>query len=473
MDQSKDRQSAADYPAALRRYEHPLERWVGRDWVRYILRKITAERPGTARPYLYGALASYGDPRVNLHDRLAYWPIHKIIDRLRGSASRQQLRARLGGHPPTLRGIIATARSIAEFGLTIPQRWLHPLFVVWNFTNRCNLKCRHCYQSSTFQLAHQELTLSEKLSVIDQLGSQYVAMVSFAGGEPTLSADLEPCLARCSEYGMHTSLATHGGLLSRERCRRLARLGLRYVEISLDSIDPEKHDRFRGIAGAWQRGVEGIKNVVATEGLRAGLAMCITKENLHEVERMLHFAYNMGVSCFAHFNFIPVGRGADMIEQDISPRQREELLELLREWMNSRRLGVISTAPQLARLCMMHPDEDSGDVTPCVYMPHHVMGNIRAKSFTEIFQQSRWWDLFCDRNEREGTCAVCAYRNYCGGCRARAAAYLNRLDHSDPGCINNLQQWEKLTQQHAAAITTIHTNGSSHSFLHHVRSSSI
>jgi len=487
-------------------YSHPLEKWLQRNWVRFILRRLAADRPGRTGPHLWRALHSYGDPAAAAHERLLYWPIHKIIDRMRGSLTPQQLRAKLAGHLPTLRGIVATARSIARFGLTIPQRWIDPLFVVWNFTDRCNLSCRHCYQSSGPEQSDGELTLKEKLDFIDYLGRHYVAMVAFAGGEPTLSAHLEPALSRCREYGMHTSLATHGGTLSKERCGALAQAGLRYVEVSLDSIDPERHDRFRGTAGLWQKAVEGIKNVVATEGMRAGLAMCVTKENIHEVEDMLKFAVELGVSCFAHFNFIPIGRGAEMAQYDISPPQREKLLELLRDWANTRRLGVISTAPQFGRLCLMSTGRDdlvscshagnaagmkarlvakylggcgagrtyaclqpNGDVTPCVYMPQRTMGNIRKKSLTEIFLQNDWWDLFCNRDVREGNCGACDYRNYCGGCRARADAYFNRLDQSDPGCIHNLELWQRLTQP-SAAITAVRTDGASANIYRHVRS---
>lgn len=313
------------------------------------------------------------------------------------------------------------------------------------------------------------------------MAAHYVAMIAFAGGEPTLSADLEPALERCQRYGIHTSLATHGGLMTKERCKRLAARGLRYVEISLDSVSPEKHDRFRGIPGVWQRSIEGIKNVVATAGMRAGIAMCVHRDNLAEVEPMLQLAVELGVSCFAHFNFIPVGRGKDMIHQDITPRQREELLELLYQWLEKRQLGVISTAPQFGRMCLMHAGSDgmiscshagnasgvkarivakylggcgagrtyiclqpNGDVTPCVYMPERVMGNVNNQPLKEIFQQSSWWDLLCHRDERQGVCGVCEYRNYCGGCRARADAYLDRLDHADPGCIHNNDLWEQL-----------------------------
>jgi len=468
-------------------YSHPLEKWLRRDWVRFFLRKLTEERPGTTRPHLLSALTSYADPEAPLSERLVYWPIHKIIDRLRGSLSPAELRQKLAGHPPTMRGILATTRSIGRFGLTKPQRWLNPLFVVWNFTNHCNLHCRHCYQSD--RLNHNdELSLKHKLDIIDQFGRNFVAMVAFAGGEPTLSEHLEPVLARCQKYRMHTTLATHGGLLTKERCRNLADLGLRYVEVSLDSTDPEKHDKFRGSPGMWHRSIEGIKNVVATPGLRAGLAMCVTRDNFPEVEDMLRLCLELGVSCFAHFNFIPVGRGREMAQQDISPQQREELMLLLHKWMQTRRIGVISTAPQFGRICLTHSDENgliscshagnapgnkarivakylggcgagrtyaclqpNGDVTPCVYMPDRVMGNVRHRSFSDIFQSSPWWDLLCDRDEREAHCGQCDFRYYCGGCRARADAYFNRLDQADPGCLNNLSQWRQLNQSHDQA----------------------
>jgi len=476
---------------ASREYTHPLESWIKRDWIRKLIGWLCADRPGNAGPHLERALITYGNPNTLSHERILYWPIHKTIDRLRGSLSADQLYQKLGGHPPTVRGIIATARSVSHFGLTTPQRWLNPLFIVWNFTNQCNLRCRHCYQSSTANHPQGELSLEEKIGLIDQFGRSYVAMIALAGGEPTLSPHLEPVLARCQKHGIHTTIATHGGLLTRKRCHRLADLGLKYVEVSLDSIDPEKHDQFRGQPGMWKKSVQGIKNVVATEGLRAGLAMCVTRENFNEVEKMLEFAVDLGVSCFAHFNFIPVGRGREMIERDITPSQREELLVLLHEWMQSKKIGVISTAPQLGRVCLTHADQQgliscshagngsgdkarvvakylggcgagrtyaalqpNGDLTPCVYMPGRIMGNLREKSLAKVFRESPWWDLLCNREEREGHCGSCDFRCYCGGCRARADAYFDRLDQSDPGCMNNADGWQQLTGAISSGTTT-------------------
>ncbi len=470
-------------------YSHPLEKLLSSKIFQVILRKLSEARPGTAKPHLERALLSYGDAKAPAHEKIAYWPIHKALDKWKGSLSRTELAAKIADHRPTLRGIIATSRSVGKFGLQVPQRWLNPLFIVWNFTNRCNLKCSHCYQSSTGSIAAGELTLKQKLKLIDDFAETYGAMIAFAGGEPTLSDDLEPCLKRCQEYGIHTTIATHGGLLTKERCRRLADLGLKYVEVSLDSIYPERHDKFRGVNGMWKKSVEGIKNVVETEGMRAGLAMCVTSDNIDEVDDMIKMAIDWGVSCFAHFNFIPVGRGKNMIHKDLSPQQRDDLLKLLFDWMQKQQIGVISTAPQLGRTCLTFADEEgliscshagngpgtkarvvakylggcgagrtyasiqpNGDMTPCVYIPGRIMGNVKEKSFTEIFQSSQWWEMFCDRTDRQGNCGVCDYRNYCGGCRARSDGYFDRLDCSDPGCSLNNELWQELNRDAGQSV---------------------
>ena len=80
--------------------------------------------------------------------------------------------------------------------------------------------------------------------------------------------------------------------------------GARYIEISLDSVHPEKHGRVSGAAGMWHRTVRGMRYVVQQPGLRLGIAMCVHQGNFAEVEDMLHFAVDIGASCIAHFNFI-------------------------------------------------------------------------------------------------------------------------------------------------------------------------
>ena len=469
-------------------YHHPLEDWLSRRPARWLLGRLAAAgTDGTTA--LERILASYGDAGAPLGRRAAYWLFHRFIDRMRGRTDLATFRKRLVEHAPTLRGLVIVARSIAEFGLTVPQRFAAPLFAVWNFTNRCNLSCRHCYQDSSPAALDDELTLEEKLDLVDQMGRAYLPMLAFSGGEPTISPDLLPTLRRAQAYGMHTTIATNGTTMTPRLAGRLAEAGLRYVEISLDSVDPARHDAFRGSPGMWQRAVAGAKTVAATAGLRLGIAMCVHQGNCHEVADMIRLAEDLGAGCFAHFNFIPVGRGLNMVAGDITPAQREELLALLNEKMQQGGIGIISTAPQLGRLCLAGAAVDgrtacshagsgsgakarvvakylggcgagrtyvcvepNGNVTPCVYLPHRVMGSVRRAAFLDVFRHNAFRDVLNDRSRRLHHCEVCAFRDYCGGCRARADAYFGQLHAGDPGCIFNSRHWDDLVAAGVAVV---------------------
>ncbi|MCL2700328.1 MAG: radical SAM protein [Phycisphaerae bacterium] len=476
-------------------YHHPLEKWLGRRPFRWLLRRIsrsTGGTPSSRSTTLERILASYHNPKAPLSQRVKYWALHRFIDHFRGKTPVETFRAKLAENRPTVRGLVIVARSVGEFGLTTPQRFAAPLFAVWNFTNRCNLACKHCYQDSEHSALNDELTLDEKLRVIDQMGAAYMPMLAFSGGEPSISKDIVPCIRRAKSYGMHLTMATNGTTMTPDRAAEFAEAGLRYVEISLDSVHADRHDAFRGQKGLWEKTVAGARVVTKTPGLRLGIAMCVHQGNYHEVGEMIRFAEeDLGASCFAHFNFIPVGRGLQMVSGDITPSQREKLLALLNEKMQKGGMGVISTAPQLGRVCLAgaalesgraacsHAGsgsgvkarvvakylggcgagrtyvciEPNGNVTPCVYLPHRVMGNLRQASLMEIYRSSVFWDVLNDRGHRLHHCEVCAFKNYCGGCRARADAYFGHLHAGDPGCIFNNKHWAKLVADGVAVGT--------------------
>ena len=475
-------------------FHHPLEDWLARRPIQWLLKRLSVDGPdGTTA--LERIFLSYRNGAAPLWQRIKYWPIHLLIDRLRGTADVTALRRPAIQQMATLRGLVIVARSLGEFGLTAPQRFTAPLFTVWNLTNRCNLSCRHCYQDSRRTALGDELGLAEKLDLVDQMGRAHIPMLAVSGGEPTLSKDLLPVLRRARQYHLHTSLATNGTTLTRTLAAQLAEAGLRYVEISLDSVDPRRHDAFRGVEGMWARAVEGARNVVATGPLRLGIAMCVHQGNFHEVRDMIRFAEDIGAGCFAHFNFIPVGRGLKMVSGDITPQQREELLAILNEKMQEGRIGVLSTAPQLGRVCLAGAAvesgratcshcgsgsgvkaravakylggcgagrtyiciEPNGDVTPCVYLPHRVMGNVRRSGLIEIFRNSVFWRILNDRDHRLHHCEVCAFKTYCGGCRARADAYYGHLHAGDPGCIFNARHWDRLVETGVVAPQDPHT----------------
>lgn len=460
---------------------HKFEDYLANPIMRRFLGLLT-RRNSRGRCYLEEVFESYDKPDVSVWERLKFAAPHRVIEvfRQKAGADKEALKAKVFHHHPTVRALVNTARSIAKYGLTVPQRFSAPLILVWNYTQACNLTCRHCYQDAAHKPLGDELATEQKLDLIDQMADEYVPFLALAGGEPLVAKDVWEVLERAKKRGVHTTVATNGTLLSKEVCQRLAESGVKYVEISLDSTRPEEHDRFRGLEGCWKRTVEGIKNVASTPGLRAGMAACFTRLNVRLADDMINFAKDLGCTTFVHFNFIPVGRGREMTELDITPAEREHLIQLLNRHLQEGKISVMSTAPQFGRACILYGPvegfmatahagkgkgklakvlskyiggcgagrcycsvQPNGKVTPCVYMPSLEVGDVKRQKLLEIWDNPLF-ALLANREDRSDHCGVCDFRAYCGGCRARAFSYLEDIQAGDPGCIYNQHVWEEV-----------------------------
>ena len=209
--------------------------------------------------------------------------------------------------------------------------------------------------------------------------------------------------------------------------------------------------------------------------------------NLHEVERVLDLAEEIGVNRVVFFNFVPVGRGEENAWLDLTPEEREEFLRMIYREMKRRKLEIVSTAPQYGRVALQMSSgqevapthfyvgenkvvkalaefvggcgagriyaalQPNGDVTPCVFFPVKV-GNVRVKTFREIWDTAPLFQQLRDRDLLKGFCGKCPYRYICGGCRARAYAYFRDPLAPDPGCIYNKADWERVASQHKIVV---------------------
>jgi len=462
-----------------------IERLLDHPAVQRLLRWMTRQ-DARGRSWLGRFFAAYADGRLhwwNLEFALPY-SLTEYVRRKTGS-SRETFRRRVFGNPATRHGLVATVRSVGRLGLTQPQRFVAPLMVVWNFTQACNMACKHCYQDAG-KKSDGELALDEQKRIVDLLARRDVAMIAFSGGEPLMSPTFLPVARYAADRGMHLTVATNGTLLTQDKVARMVDAGIRYAEISLDSTDPATHDAWRGSPGFWDRAVAGIRNVVAHPGIKCGVAMTVARWNLADLRPMLEWCIAEGVDTFYAFNFIPTGRARDVADQDLSPAERETMLATLQEYLAGGRISIMSSAPQYGRACMELGDADSpvntghyghgggrmtrvlakyvggcgagrcymavqpdGDATPCVFMPIR-LGNLRTDSFETVWNHPVM-EVLRDRDDRTGHCKVCDYKYYCGGCRARSWGYFKDLRKSDPGCKFNQAEWEKLSPRASAA----------------------
>ena len=382
--------------------------------------------------------------------------------------------------PTWARGLASIVRGIALFGVTKPFTSGAPFQVVWDVTNACNLQCKHCYSTSG-KLGKNELTTKQAKKAIDIFDRAGVTILAFSGGEPLIRPDIFDLTKYAHEKGIYVALATNGTLITSEKAQEMINAGIQFVQISLDGANPETHDAFRGIKGSFDKTIEGIKNCVSTK-LFVEVSTTVTKHNYKEIPAIVDLSEALGADWFMAFNFVPTGRGKDVIETDLSPIQREEMLKMLwHELKTRKKINVLSTAPQFARVALEQEIKEkekiipthfynptlagklmdlaefiggcgagrfylamrsNGDFEPCVFFPLKI-GNVLKDDFEHLWLNNPILQELRNKDALEG-CSNCEYRYYCGGCRARAYGYLNNYLAPDPGCMKNQRLYESL-----------------------------
>jgi radical SAM protein with 4Fe4S-binding SPASM domain len=372
--------------------------------------------------------------------------------------------------------VLNLVESFEHYGIKKPMSRVAPFLVVWDFTHKCNLRCKHCYSNSG-AVEEEELTTQQAKNVVDQLADAHVTALAFSGGEPLTRKDFFEVARYASDRGLYVSLASNGTLLTKENVQKLKEAKVNYIDISIDGATAKTHDDFRGVPGAFDKAIEGLKNCVEAD-ICACIATTVGKNNMAELPGIIDLAEKFQVERFTYFNFIPAGRGKDHADQDLSPQEREEVMRYLLNRMSAGcKTTILATAPQLARVaaqcqgasgtgevtmalahmqtvkvtkkavplgefiggcgagrlyCAISPQ---GDVRPCVFLPKNV-GNLKTRTFKDIWFNAPLFNAFRNRANLKGSCSKCDYKYICGGCRARSAAYHDGDTlNGDPGCI--------------------------------------
>lgn len=399
--------------------------------------------------------------------------------------SEEQMKERMRD-PYWARGLISVLKGMVIFGVRRPFVPGAPFQVVWNITRACNMNCLHCYENAG-KKAGDELKPEEVIRGLDILARAGVTLVAFSGGEPTIHPQILRFINHAHRSGMYVAMATNGYLLAnRDLCRKFVEAGLGFVQISIDGLDPRTHDSFRRVDGAWKAAVEAVKNCVK-EGLFVEVATIATKHNLKEIPKMMDFVRNLGAHWYMIYNFIPTGRGVEIVNTDLSPEERFELLKLAYIRTSGKGLQILSTAPQYGMVAqvlsgdenaMMIPThfynpqysdprikqladfiggcgagrfyigiEPNGDIYPCVFFPHEEevrLGNLLKDDFEKLWKTNKILLKLRDKDVLRGSCKHCSFRYTCGGCRARAYNYFHDILAPDPGCIYAEKEWIKV-----------------------------
>jgi MoaA/NifB/PqqE/SkfB family radical SAM enzyme len=172
-----------------------------------------------------------------------------------------------------------------------------PLYIAWQITNECNLACLHCIEESGPGKAFpDELDEKDVLAVLDQMIEHEVPYLSFSGGEPMVHPHFFTMVEHFCAGGGQLKIETNGHYLSRENCDRLAALGVKAVQVSLDGASRETFNRMR-VRGEFGTAVDGTRNLRAA-GVPIEINFSPTRFNVHEIGAAVDLAYELGAYSF-------------------------------------------------------------------------------------------------------------------------------------------------------------------------------
>ncbi len=350
-----------------------------------------------------------------------------------------------------------------------PARVLDGSIAIWNFTNRCNLSCLHCYSKAELDSVD---TLSTKkiMDTLPKLKENGVKFLIFSGGEPLTRHDIYNIAGRCKELGIVTYLSTNGLYVKKSNAEKILE-AFNYIGISIDGSE-KVHDSFRGLEGSFDASMKAVELLNSYGKTKVGIRFTITKDTYDDLEFIFELAEKHNIPKVYISHLVYSGRGLDNLEMDLSKEQRVRavnyILDKAFEYHESNRdIEIVTGNMEMDsilfydRFIKQYPQhanemkerlmawggnsagrkllniDAEGNVKPDPFFPT-IIGNIFREDFSDIWTNrpiELLEKLRVHPRELGGKCKECNYLKICnGGSRSRAYAIYGDMWAEDPSC---------------------------------------
>lgn len=363
-----------------------------------------------------------------------------------------------------------------------------PLYVDFDVTLACNMKCIHC-NVSAFEPLDNELSLEEVKALIDEMFDIGVYDLSITGGEPLMRKDWKEILLHTHQYPAWKLVLNTNGTLWSEADVKFVAENLPYflVSVSVDGYTPETYGILRRTPSgkaATRHFEKAIKTVQLLKEYGAGVALnyTVTKKNIEYFFDTAKLASDLGLTLLA-LKFFPYGRGKEHLDElELDYTTWADFLRTLTKLKEEDSFGNVAmstpcpwemymplmtegyTAEDVERIwnyesplrneyykqmrelgcnagvttCAISPD---GSVYPCgtvsAKIPAVYCGNTREEGLLHVWETSPFLKKMRELklSHIEGHCQDCEFKNLCGGgCRSRAVVHCGDLAACDPLC---------------------------------------
>lgn len=306
----------------------------------------------------------------------------------------------------------------------------------FELSSRCNERCIHCYIPNDKKNHGFDMPTAKVKSVVDEFAEMGGINVTLSGGEAFLHKDIINITRYCREKDLKVSILSNLIALKDEQVEALSKLNVSLIQVSLYSMDPDKHDTITTVKGSFEKTKNSIEKLVAAN-VPVQISCPIMKANRHGYDKVLAYARSMKIK--AQTDYIMMAR-ADLDTGNLANRlSLEETEELLRDILKHDTQYKDDTLQQLPvsddikfnlerylkqPVCGVGYDNccvtANGDVYACAGWQDYVLGNVYKQTLKEIWENSpRVKELRKITQASFPQCLECDARDYCARCLVR------------------------------------------------------
>ena len=332
---------------------------------------------------------------------------------------------------------IENMKSLAEY-----RRHLYKnpelRFLFFELTDACNMACMHC-GSSASPCNKTYLSYENINKVLESVANKYdpsKIMVCLTGGEPMLHPDFYRIASRATELGFMCGITTNATLIDKDAAEKIYKSGIRAVSVSLDGVR-EMHDWFRNKKGAYDKTIEGMKNLVAASRgvITTQFTTVVHKKNIETLEDIYNAVLETKVDSWRIVNLDPIGRALNNKSLALDSSDYKYIFDYIKEKRYSKDVAIDVTYGCAHYLGIDREKETrdnyficgsgifvgsvlcNGDIYSCLDIERRqelVQGNIEKDDFVWVWE-NKFSEFRRDKAELCGDCRECRDREFCGG----------------------------------------------------------
>ena len=261
-------------------------------------------------------------------------------------------------------------------------------------TYDCDFDCVHCYAKSFRKTDKKPLSLENKKNVIRECLALGAISFDFVGGEISLSDELEELIKTCKPHMTYISLATNAYNLDLFKLKKFRGWGIDKLNVSIDSWDPAKHDKFRNKPDSHKKCFQ-ILELCRKVGIQPAITTTVTKNSTktEEFKKLVDFAIKSKIQ-LVFSTAIPFGSWEENYDvlvtaDDLAEMNRLHKLYPFLTRDNYTNMGKYGCPAFKQGLYVT----EYGDILPCAFT-HIAFGNVKKESIRSIRKKALTLDYF-------------------------------------------------------------------------------